>query len=161
MAICPFHDDSNPSLHISPEKRIFKCFVCGTGGNAITYVQRRENLRYFEALKKVAEICGIHDPRLEVKQFVKPVDQKKIPLLAVLKDLTTYYSYALSTDEGKAGLDYFASRQIDSAMQAKYKLGYAFDDGKNTIAFLQSKGHSLQAIEETGIAMVVDRKSVV
>ena len=78
VAICPFHDDSNPSLHISVEKQIFKCFVCGTGGNAINYVERRENLPYFEALKKVAEISGIHDPRLENKQFVKPVDQKKI-----------------------------------------------------------------------------------
>ena len=160
VAICPFHDDSNPSLHISPEKQIFKCFVCGTGGNAINYVERRENLPYFEALKKVADICGIHDPRLEAKQFVKPVDQKKIPLLAVLKDLTTYYSYALATDEGKAGLDYFNSRQIDNAMQAKYKLGYAFDDGKNTIAFLQSKGHSLKSIEDVGIAMVIGGKYV-
>ncbi|MCR4879426.1 MAG: DNA primase, partial [Bacilli bacterium] len=158
VAICPFHDDSNPSLHISPEKQIFKCFVCGTGGNAINYVERRENLPYFEALKKVAEISGIHDPRLEQKQFVKPIDQKKIPLLATLKDLTTYYSYALSTEEGKAGLDYFKSRQIDEAMQVKYKLGYAFDDGKNTISFLQSKGHSLKDIEECGIAMVISGK---
>lgn len=160
VAICPFHDDSNPSLHISPEKQIFKCFVCGTGGNAINYVERRENLHYFDALRKVAEICGIHDPRLEQKQYVKPVDEKKVPLLAVLKDLTTYYNYALSTDEGKAGLDYFNSRQIDSAMQAKYKLGYAFDDGHNTINFLQSKGHSLKSIEDTGIAMVIGGKYI-
>ena len=38
-AICPFHDDNNPSLSISEEKQIFKCFVCGTSGNAITFVQ--------------------------------------------------------------------------------------------------------------------------
>ncbi len=158
VAICPFHDDSNPSMHISPEKQIFKCFVCGTGGNAINYVERRENLPYFEALKKVAEISGIHDPRLEQRQYVKPVDQRKIPLLATLKDLTTYYSYALSTDEGKAGLDYFKSRQLDEAMQAKYKLGYAFDDAANTIAFLQSKGHSLKDIEECGISKVINGK---
>lgn len=160
VALCPFHDDSNPSMHISPEKQIFKCFVCGTGGDAVKYVERRENLPYFEALRKVAELSGIHDPRLDKKEYVKPVDEHKIPLLACLKDLTTYYSYALTTDEGKAGVDYFASRQIDEAMQVKYKLGYAFDDGKNTISFLQSKGHSLKTIEETGISMVVGGKPV-
>lgn len=160
VALCPFHDDSNPSMHISPEKQIFKCFVCGVGGDAVNYVRKRENVSYFEALRKVAEICGISDPRLEKKEYVKPADQKKVPLLACLKDLTTYYSYALSTSEGKAGLDYFASRQLDESMQAKYKLGYAFSDGKNTISFLQSKGHSLKTIEEVGIASVINGKYV-
>ena len=42
VAICPFHDDTNPSLSISPELRIFKCFVCGTGGNAISFIQKYE-----------------------------------------------------------------------------------------------------------------------
>jgi len=158
VAICPFHDDTNPSMHISPEKQIYKCFVCGTGGDAINYVKRRENISYFEAMRKVAEICGISDPRLEEKQYVKPVDQKKVPLLAVLKDLTTYYSYALSTEEGKEGLDYLLSRQLDENMQAKYKLGYAFSDGANTINFLQSKGHTLKSIEEAGIATIVNGK---
>ena len=158
VALCPFHDDSNPSMHISPEKQIFKCFVCGVGGDAVNYVRKRENISYFEALRKVAEICGISDPRLDKKEYVKPADQKKVPLLACLKDLTTYYNYALSTVEGKAGLDYLNSRQLDEAMQAKYKLGYAFSDGKNTISFLQSKGHSLKTIEEVGIASVINGK---
>lgn len=158
VALCPFHDDKNPSMHISPEKQIFKCFSCGTGGDAINYVKRRENISYFEAMKKVAEICNIHDPRLEKQLPSKPVDEKKIPLFAVLKDLTTYYSYALSTDEGKEGLDYFANRLLDEEMQKKYKLGYAFRDGKQTIAFLQSKGHSLKSIEDAGIANVIGGK---
>ena len=158
IALCPFHDDSNPSMHISPEKQIFKCFSCGVGGDAINYVKRRENISYFEAIKKVAEICNISDPRLEKQENVKPVDEKKIPLYNVLRDLTTYYSYALSTEEGKAGLDYFASRQLDEKMQQKYKLGYAFKDGKTTIAFLQSKGHSLKAIEDTGVASIISGK---
>lgn len=158
VAICPFHDDSNPSMHISPEKQIFKCFVCGTGGDAFQYVKLREHISYIEAVRKVAEICGISDPRLENKEFKKPVDEKKVPLLAVLKDLTTFYSYALSTDEGKEGLDYFLSRQIDEEMQRKYKLGYAFKDGKATISFLQSKGHSLKSIEEVGISNIIGGK---
>lgn len=46
VAICPFHDDTNPSLSISREKQIFKCFVCGTGGSAITFVQKYEHISF-------------------------------------------------------------------------------------------------------------------
>ena len=55
-AICPFHDDTNPSLSISPEKKIFKCFVCGTSGSAITFVQKFEHIPFMEALKNVLNI---------------------------------------------------------------------------------------------------------
>ena len=151
-APCPFHDDSNPSLSVNPEKRIWKCWVCGFGGTEINFVQRYEKITYFEALKKVAEINGYNDERLQgfVKQ--KPVDEKKVPLLKALNDLTVYYQYALNTEEGKEGLDYFESRNLDANCRAKYRLGYSFKDGKATCDFLQSKGHSLKTIDDIGIA---------
>ncbi len=152
LAVCPFHDDTNPSLSISPEKKIFKCFVCGTSGSAISFVQKYEHISFAEALKKVAELSDYHDPRLEGVVRVKPVDAKKTPLLKCLSDLTLYYQYALNTAEGKEGLDYFESRHLDAELRAKYKLGYAFKDGKGTCNFLQSKGHSFKTMEDVGIA---------
>ena len=59
FALCPFHNDNNPSLSISREKQIYKCFVCNEGGNAITFVQKYKNISFVEALKEVAEIGGI------------------------------------------------------------------------------------------------------
>lgn len=155
VAVCPFHDDTNPSLTINPEKQIFKCFVCGTGGTAISFVQKYEHINFVEAVKKVAELSGFHDPRLESVTQVKRVDEKKAPILKCLHDLTLYYQYALNTPEGKDGLDYFENRHLDAAMRSKYLLGYAFQDGKATVEFLQSKGHSLKTIEDTGIASMV------
>ena len=154
VAICPFHDDTNPSMVISPEKKMFKCFVCGTGGDAISFVSKHLHISYREAMKKVAEISGYNDPRLEENVPSKPVDQKKETLLKCLKDLTLYYSYALNTTEGKEGLEYFESRKLDASMREKYLLGYAPKDGKKTIEFLQNRGHSLKTIEETGVAIV-------
>ena len=157
VGLCPFHDDSNPSMSVSPSLRIFKCFVCGTGGDAIRYVMKRENLNYFEAMKKVSDISGYSDPRLEEKQFVKPVDETKAKRLKCLADLTLYYQYALSSEEGKVGLDYLNNqRHLDEQMIKKYQIGYALKDGKNTITYLQSKGHSLKTIEEVGIASIVN-----
>ena len=153
VAVCPFHDDTNPSMVISPEKQMFKCFVCGTGGDAISFVSKYLHISYGEAMKKVAEICGYHDPRLENAGPAKPVDQRKATLLKCLRDLTLYYSYALSTEEGKEGLQYFEERKLDSSIRDLYRLGYAPRDGKATIEFLQNRGHSLKTIEDTGVAI--------
>ena len=57
-AICPFHDDHDPSLSISTDKQIFKCFVCGTGGNVFTFVQKIEEISFPEAVAKVAQMIG-------------------------------------------------------------------------------------------------------
>ena len=152
LAKCPFHDDTNPSMHVSPEKQIFKCFVCGTSCNAIGFVMKYEHLNFPEAMKKVAEICNYQDPRLEGVREAKVIDPRRTPLIKCLRDLTTYYQYALNSPEGKVGLDYFNSRHLDSAMRMKFQLGYAFKDGKATCRFLQEKGHSLKTIEDIGIA---------
>ena len=63
-AVCPFHDDKNPSLMISKEKQIFKCFVCGASGNAISFIQKYDKISFFEAVKEVAKISGYNDERL-------------------------------------------------------------------------------------------------
>ena len=149
---CPFHDDTNPSMHISPELQIFKCFVCGTSGNAIGFVRKYEKLSFREAVKKVAEICDYHDPRLEDIHEAKVVDPRRTPLVKCLHDLTVYYQYALNSPEGKAGLDYFNNRHLDANLRSKFQLGYAFKDGKATCRFLEEKGHSLKTIEDVGIA---------
>ena len=89
VAVCPVHDDTNPSMQISQEKKMFKCFVCGTGGDAISFVSKYLHISYGEAMKKVAELTNFSDPRLEnAFKPSKPVDQKKETLLKCLKDLT-------------------------------------------------------------------------
>ena len=54
QACCPFHNEKTPSFIVSPAKGVFKCFGCGKGGNAITFVMEHENMSYVEALKTVA-----------------------------------------------------------------------------------------------------------
>ena len=155
VAVCPFHDDTNPSLSISPERQFFKCFVCGTGGTAISFVQKYEHISYIEAIKKVAELSNYHPDGLDNFARSKPVDEKKTQLIKCLYDLNLYYQFALNTPEGKEGLDYLESRHLDLNLRNKYKLGYAYKDGKATIAFLQKKGHSIKTIEDTGIAKML------
>jgi DNA primase len=153
VALCPFHDDKNPSLNISKEKQIFKCFVCGTGGNAITFVEKYEKISFEQAVRKVADLVNFHDPRLEKEAFHVYVNPTLTPLYACIDDLEKYYQYGLTIAEGKVAADYLANRHIDPEQIAKYGLGYAPLDGKKTVAFLQAKGHSLKSIEDIGIAL--------
>lgn len=155
VAVCPFHDDKNPSLNISREKQIFKCFVCGTGGNAITFVQKHLNISYQEAVQKVAEISGFHDERLEKEAYKPQVDNIKQPLFDTINDLQTLYQYCLNTPEAKDAQNYLANRHIDKDEIKKYGIGYSLTDGKKTIEYLQRKGHSLDKIKGIGIVSSV------
>ena len=154
-AVCPFHDDTNPSLTVSPEKQMFKCFVCGTGGNAITFVQKYEHISYGEAIKKVADLSDYHPEGLETVYKPKKVDQHREDILKCLHDLNLYYQFALNSPDGQAGLEYYESRKLDASLRNKYKLGFAPKDGRATIEFLQKKGHSIKTIEDTGVAKII------
>ena len=152
LAICPFHDDKNPSLNISKEKQIYKCFSCGAGGNAISFVANYEHVPFDEAVRKVAEISNFHDPRLLSERTVVAIDPRKEPLYKALADLNSFYQYALTISEGQEARDYLKKRNIPEDQIERFGIGYAPMDGQATIAYLQAKKHSLKTIEDIGIA---------
>ena len=153
VALCPFHDDKNPSMMISKEKQIFKCFVCGAGGNAISFVEKYEKIPFTEAIRKTAEIVGFHDVRLNKPLEHVQIDETITPLYECIEDLTTYYQFGLSTEEGSGAREYLAKRNIAPEQQERFRLGYAIKDGKGTISFLEQKGYSLKTIESIGVAL--------
>ena len=153
VALCPFHDDKNPSMMISKEKQIFKCFVCGAGGNAISFVEKYEKIPFTEAIRKTAEIVGFHDVRLSKPLEHVQIDETITPLYECIEDLTTYYQFGLSTEEGSGAREYLAKRNIAPEQQERFRLGYAIKDGKGTISFLEQKGYSLKTIESIGVAL--------
>ena len=153
VALCPFHEDKNPSMNISPEKQIFKCFVCGTGGNAIGFVQKFEKISFSEAVRKVAQICNYNDPRLVEDVPKVKVDPNYARLTACIDDLQTFYKYALTIPEGEVARNYLANRDLGPDVIAKYGIGYAPLDGQLSISFLKAKGHSLKSIDDIGVAL--------
>jgi len=78
--ICPFHQDTNPSLNVNPARQIFKCFACGKAGNVFTFVQEYEKLTFFEAFKKLAARAGIAIPDSD---RTKTVSTKRDQLLQI------------------------------------------------------------------------------
>ena len=70
-AVCPFHNDSNPSMSVSREKKFFKCFSCGTSGNVIGFVQKYEHISYYEAAAKLAVKIGIKIEEFDTPEYRK------------------------------------------------------------------------------------------
>ena len=154
VAMCPFHDDHDPSLQIDKEKQIFRCYVCDSGGDVFSFVQKYEKCTFVEAIKKVAEIIGYDDPRLHERAPVRKVDENLVPIYNCLTELQKFYAYGLTTEEGKVARDYLDNRHLSVEQREKFGLGYALKDGKMVIQYLQQKGFSLKNIENTGIALV-------
>ena len=82
VAVCPFHNDSNPSLTVSQEKQIYKCFSCNASGNVFTFVQEYEKIGFLEAVKKV---CELTNQRVDLKKLLK-----RMKFLKKNKFYTTY-----------------------------------------------------------------------
>ena len=154
-AICPFHDDSNPSLSISKEKQIFKCFSCNESGNAITFIQKFDKVSFFEAMKRCAEICGFKDERLEKKEIKKKLDPYFETLYNCLNDITAFYKTSLySSESGKKALEYLYNRGLNDDIIRQFDIGYSQENSQNTINFLKAKGYSIKTIERTGIGTI-------
>ncbi len=153
VALCPFHDDKHPSMYISPEKKVWKCFSCGEGGNTISFVSKFKKISYEEAAREVAVIIGFKDPRLAQPVFKKKVDASLERLIVTINDLQKYYVYALSIPEGEKARTYLANRGISPEQIIKYGIGYSPIDGATTVKYLQAKGHSLKSIEDIGITL--------
>ncbi len=161
VALCPFHADSNPSMMISPEKQIFKCFVCQTGGDAITFVKKYKNCSYFEAVKTVAQIAGIHDERLEnYKTSNSNISDETKKIYNCLSEINRLYGiYLYNTDEGRqTALDYLHNRGLTDEIINKFKIGYSIMDGEKTTKTLLNSGFSLKTIEKTGIGNIFGEK---
>ena len=135
--ICPFHEDSNPSMSVSPDKQLFKCFVCGTGGDLIKYNSLINKISFRESLTGLAKKIGI-----EVKSFARKevtYSESDSKLIKVTEDAMLFFQYSLSTEEGQKALTYANKRHLNSSTREDFLIGYAPASGLAN--FLRKKGH--------------------
>ncbi|HOA63851.1 MAG TPA: CHC2 zinc finger domain-containing protein, partial [Bacilli bacterium] len=102
FGLCPFHDDTNPSMSVSEDKKIFKCFSCGETGNAITFVQKIENISFMQALQKVAKTVGI-----DINVSENPQEQVNRKYYQIMHKATEFYKFVLhNAKDGQNALKY-------------------------------------------------------
>ncbi len=154
VAVCPFHNDTNPSMQISVDKQIYKCFACGAGGNVFTFVSEFEKVSFIEAVKIVADFIGYDLSAYEmVASPRESVSEEVSRLYSLVKEASEYYTYNLLNSDNE-GLKYFSSRGVNKEIIDNFKLGYASDDSSKIIRYLTKKGYSTKEIVDAGIGVL-------
>ena len=120
-AVCPFHNDSNPSMSVSREKKFFKCFSCGTSGNVIAFVQKYEHISYTDAAIKLAKKLGV-----DIEEFDTPEYRKNKLFYRAMDETKNFYQFYLNnTAEGLKAKAYLEKRNINQDVIDKFQIGLA------------------------------------
>ncbi len=155
VGVCPFHDDHDPSMSVSPDRQIYKCFVCGAGGNVFTFIQDYEKVNFIDAVLKTATYANIDVSEYESIE-TKPVDEEKEKLLEAMDEAQKFTSFQLFTKEGQRGLSAIRERGYDDALIKEFGIGVVYDNFQLT-KFLKAKGFDDETLIACDLARLNDR----
>jgi len=154
LGLCPFHDDHNPSMHVSPAKQIYKCFVCGAGGDAFSFVVNYHKMTFPEALRHLADRAGIKlKPVRGLRSALDEASTTDRDRIAAANDKAMHFFQAAlrHPEVGRLARDYLAARHINAEMIAAFALGYAPDAWDKLAQTATSKGWPLPGLEAAGL----------
>lgn len=146
FGVCPFHEDHSPSMSVSEEKQIYKCFSCGATGNVFTFIENFLNISFGEAVSVIAEKAGI-----TIKNDFIPKKESKYKTEYDLMEFTMkFYQNNLNSQEGEKAINYLDERGLDEATRKDFDIGLSLD--KNTLyEILNKKGNSDKLLEDLGL----------
>ncbi|MCU0669438.1 MAG: CHC2 zinc finger domain-containing protein, partial [Myxococcota bacterium] len=151
--LCPFHNEKTPSFHVHPERQIFHCFGCDSGGNAFAFLMKHENLSFPEAVRALAAQCGIEIPESD--------DPGEAGLFRRMREATavaqSHYRAELVGAAGEGARAYLAGRGIDVATAQRFGIGFAPDRWDALASALESKRIPAALGERAGL--LAERKS--
>lgn len=143
-ALCPFHDDHNPSFSVQKDKQIYKCFSCGESGNVITFVQKYNGITFTEALKMLADRAGIP---LNVSTTRK-INTKYEKLYEINDTVNKYFKANLLSNEGIKAIKYLEDRKISKDIINEFNIGLSTS---NKLSNILSKKYSYDELVKLDI----------
>ena len=151
VGLCPFHQDKHPSMHVNPQKGIFKCFSCGAGGDALSFIIKIEGKEFKEVIEELAEKFGIELP----KKFagttqLKPLKESMVN--ACTKAVKFYSKYLLTSENATNARAYLKSRGITDEIIQEYGLGCAPNKYTELYNTLKSE-FSNEVLEKAGLIL--------
>jgi DNA primase len=150
--LCPFHQEKTPSFAVHPVKQIYHCFGCGVGGDVFKFVMEMDKITFPEAVRAVAEKCGIAVPAPRERT---PEERRENQLRSALVDLhreaAAFFVQQLNTTpEGRAAKAYLLDRGLDSEAVARFGIGFAPSGGEALLRAFKSK-YSDKVLEPSGL----------
>lgn len=147
FGLCPFHDDHSPSLSISSEKQIYKCFVCGESGNVFNFVMNYEHLSFPETISMLANKVGMNvniATKKETTEFDKYYE--------IMDISNKFFQNNLSSKEGSLAREYLKKRNLDDDTIKEFGIGLSLNSRDFLINLLLKKGYSLEELNLIDLA---------
>jgi len=150
--LCPFHQEKTPSFTVSPIKQIFYCFGCGKGGDVFNFVMEMERCEFPDALRLVAEKCGISIPKAKPSSPAERAQSSvRTTLVEMHREAQTFFVKQLQeTAEGKLARAYLEDRGLDKATIERFGIGYAPSGGDVLLCHLKGK-YAEKLMAESGL----------
>jgi DNA primase len=147
--ICPFHNEKTPSFSVNSDLQIYKCFGCGAGGNVFKFIQEMDRVSFVEAVGFLGKRCGIGLPEREAEQSQEGSDR----LYQANELAQKYYHHLLRQPEGRDGLAYFRSRDLQDETIDRFGLGYCPSEWDSLLQIAGRRGFKPQILEKAGLAL--------
>lgn len=173
MGCCPFHQEKTPSFSVSPAKGFYKCFGCGKGGNAFTFLMEMEGLNFPEAIQRVAEMSGVPLPEpIDDQQYAQSKKRKEEKkqlsdqVIELNKIALEFWEAELESEKGKKGesekaraaREYLEQRGITEEIIKQFRIGFSPDSWDSLLNHLKEKGIDEKLIEQSGLVSVNEEK---
>ena len=156
VCICPFHNDTKPSMNVNPEKGIAYCFACQTGGDIFTFYQKIEGVDFAQSVQDLAEKAGV-----KLSKAPKPVNKEQKQHRNSVKDcLAQAATYFVEQRKASSTVNvYLTQRMLSEAIIDQWQLGYSADSSSGLYQHLLKQGFAKQAIVDAGLAIEIDMDS--
>jgi len=152
VGLCPFHDDTNPSLSVRRDMGQFRCFSCNTGGDVFTFIMKYQNLTYPEAIKSLAEKYGI--TITELPQEDGTAQKVKYELKNLNQFAVEYFHRTLvGSTSGNSALTYLRNRGIEDRTIANFKLGFSLPSWDGLLKSATKAGFSIKTLLQGGFIL--------
>ncbi|HZS24727.1 MAG TPA: DNA primase [Gaiellaceae bacterium] len=150
--LCPFHQERTPSFTVTPARGTFKCFGCGEGGDAISFVEKLENTDFVGAIELLAKRFGVAIEYEEISPEAEQARRRKDRLLQLLERATAFYERMLwDSDQGAHAREYLASRNLGEDVCRQFRLGYA-PGGPMLARRALQEGYTADELRAAGLA---------
>ncbi|HIS38868.1 MAG TPA: DNA primase [Candidatus Onthousia faecavium] len=149
FGVCPFHDDTNPSMSVSREKQIYTCFSCHATGNVFTFLMEYEHKDFNQVLQDLATRVGITIKGLKTKKISTKYDE----WYDIYNLANKFYQNNLMSKEGEAARIYLENRHIDKDIIKEFELGYSLSGHDDLTKLLTKKGYSLDLLNKIGLTV--------
>src|SRR3989338_3375702 len=149
-ALCPFHHEKTPSFVVSPDKQIYHCFGCNSGGNVFNFVREYEKIDFIDAVKMLAEKTGVKLPEYKSS---RDQDSSIVSAVYSVNDVAANY-YSDLLEKAGSSLEarrYITKRGLDASIIKKFRMGYADSSWNGLLDYLSGRGVKQDTILKAGL----------